>query len=118
VTFDETFDDTIVNERGESVTYFNFSGAERKNIDLACLFAFQDIRRMQGDVKLNISFFDELLDSSFDSAGIELILSVLKDRVDSLQEAVYIITHRTTPPFEYGGKLLTIVKKNGISKLE
>ena len=118
VTFDEAFDDTIVNERGESVTYFNFSGAERKNIDLACLFAFQDIRRMQGDVKLNISFFDELLDSSFDSAGIELILSVLKDRVDSLQEAVYIITHRTTPPFEYGGKLLTIVKKNGISQLE
>lgn len=118
VTFDEAFDDTIVNERGESVTYFNFSGAERKNIDLACLFAFQDIRRMQGDVKLNISFFDELLDSSFDSTGIELILSVLKDRVDSLQEAVYIITHRTTPPFEYGGKLLTIVKKNGISQLE
>ena len=43
--FNEYFEDEIIDEKGKPCSYFNFSGAERKNIDLACLFAFMDIRR-------------------------------------------------------------------------
>ena len=62
--FNEYFEEEIINEKGKPCSYFNFSGAERKNIDLACLFAFMDIRRLQGDVAFNISVYDELFDSS------------------------------------------------------
>ena len=55
VTFNEFFEESITNERGSQCSYFNFSGAERKAIDLAMLFTFQDIRRAQADVWLNLS---------------------------------------------------------------
>lgn len=64
--FDEFFDEQITDEKGETKSYFNFSGGERKRIDLACLFAFLDIRRMQGDINFNTIFYDELLDSYSD----------------------------------------------------
>ena len=49
-TFNEYFEEEIFDNKGKQCSYFNFSGAERKNIDLACLFTFIDIRRLQGFV--------------------------------------------------------------------
>ena len=48
--FNEYFEEEIVNEKGKICLYNNFSGAERKAIDLACLFSFMDMRKSQGDV--------------------------------------------------------------------
>ena len=77
--FNEYFEEEIVNEQGKNCSYFNFSGAERKAIDLACLFAFSDIRRLQGGVSYNIARYDELLDAAFDSKGIEIVTDILQD---------------------------------------
>src|SRR5690606_8524676 len=60
-SFNEYLEDNIVNNKGHSCSYFNFSGAERKSIDLACLFSFLDLKRLKGDVIYNVCFFDELL---------------------------------------------------------
>ena len=96
--------------------YFNFSGAERKAIDLAMLFTFQDIRRAQADVWLNLSMFDELFDSSLDEKGIELVLDILKERVDNYNESIYIISHRKeSKKYCNGGEIVFLVKKNGIT---
>ena len=54
--FNEYFEEEIINEKGKICLYNNFSGAERKAIDLACLFSFMDMRKSQGDVYYNISF--------------------------------------------------------------
>jgi len=53
--FNEYFEEQIIDDKGKVLSYFNFSGAEKKNIDLACLFAFMDIRRLQGDVAFNFN---------------------------------------------------------------
>ena len=92
--FNEYFDETITDEKGGEKSYFNFSGGERKRIDLACLFAFLDIRRMQGDVHFSTIFYDELLDSSLDDKGVELVVNILRERAENLNENSYIITHR------------------------
>jgi DNA repair exonuclease SbcCD ATPase subunit len=81
-SFNEYFEEEIIDNKGKECSYFNFSGAERKNIDLACLFTFMDMRRLQGDVCFNFSIYDELFDSSLDARGIELVIGVLKERVD------------------------------------
>ena len=60
--FNEYFEEQIINEKNKVCSYFNFSGAERKSIDFACLFAFMDMRRLQGDVSYNVSIYDELFD--------------------------------------------------------
>ena len=116
VKFNEFFEETITNERGAVCSYFNFSGAERKAIDLAMIFAFQDIRRAQANVWLNISVFDELLDSSLDEKGIELVLDIIRDRVEKYQEAVYIISHRKeSMKYCTSGEIIFLEKKNGIT---
>lgn len=116
VTFNEFFEENITNERGKECSYFNFSGAERKAIDLAMLFTFQDIRRAQADVWLNLSMFDELFDSSLDEKGIELVLDILKERVDNYNESIYIISHRKeSKKYCIGGEIVYLEKKNGIT---
>ena len=115
-TFNEYFEEEIKNEKGVDCSYFNFSGAERKNIDLACLFTFMDIRRMQGDVTYNLVMFDELLDSSLDERGSELVLAILKDRVETYGEGVYIISHRRESIKEHTGDIIFLEKSDGVTR--
>lgn len=91
--FDETFEETIYNKDGKECSYFNFSGGERRRIDIAILFMFQDMLRMQTGVSFNLNMYDELLDSAVDEKGIGKILEILKERVEKYDEAVYIVSH-------------------------
>lgn len=115
--FNEFFDELITDEKGEQKSYFNFSGGERKRIDLACLFSFLDIRRMQGDVHFSTIFYDELLDSSLDDKGVELVLDVLRERASMYNENCYIITHRGTTITEKIDNTVFLEKRNNFTYL-
>jgi energy-coupling factor transporter ATP-binding protein EcfA2 len=121
--FNEYFEEELFDEKGQESSYFNFSGAERKNLDLACLFTFMDIRRLQGDVAYNVSVYDELLDSSLDEKGVELVVDILRERVEKLNECVIIISHRKESVKAAGDKsvngfndVIFLQKENGITK--
>jgi DNA repair exonuclease SbcCD ATPase subunit len=91
--FNETFEETLINDRGKESSYFNFSGGERKRIDLAVLFMFQDILRNQTGSTFSLSMYDELFDSALDAKGVNKILDILRERVENYQECVYIVSH-------------------------
>lgn len=114
--FNEYFDETIINNRGHECSYFNFSGGERKRIDLAMLFTFMDIRRMQSNIFVNIAIYDELLDTSLDSKGIECTLNVLKDRALNNKEAIYIISHKNEAAKHATGEIIYLEKENDITR--
>ena len=114
--FNEYFEEQIINEKGKICSYFNFSGAERKNIDLACLFAFMDIRRLQGDVTFNFSMYDELFDSSLDERRVELVVGILRDRVEQYNECVMVISHRKESVKAAQGDVIYLEKSNGITR--
>lgn len=114
--FNEYFEEEIVNDQGKVCSYFNFSGAERKAIDLACLFAFSDIRRLQGGVSYNIAIYDELFDSSFDSKGIEIVTDILLERAEQLSECVYVISHRKESLKAVTGDIIFLEKSGGITR--
>lgn len=114
--FDEYFEEQIVNEQNKICSYFNFSGAERKSIDLACLFTFSDIRRVQGGVSYNIAIYDELFDSSFDEKGIELITDILKERVEMFNECAIVISHRKESVKAVTGDVIYLEKREGITR--
>lgn len=92
-TFNEQFEETIKNVNGKECSYFNFSGGERKRIDVAILFMFQDILRYYSGTHFSLSMYDELFDSALDDSGVEKILEVLKKRVDDYNESIYIVSH-------------------------
>jgi len=114
--FNEYFEEEIINEKGKVCLYNNFSGAERKAIDLACLFSFMDMRKAQGDVHYNISFYDELFDSSFDEKGVDLVLEILNDRVETQKECIFVISHRKESIKSATGDIVFLEKSNGITK--
>jgi len=115
-SFNEYFEEVIVDTKGTPRSYFNFSGAERKNMDLACLFTFMDMRRLQGDVCFNFSIYDELFDSSLDSRGIELVINVLKERVEKYDESIMVISHRKESVKAATGDIIFLEKSNVITK--
>lgn len=114
--FNEYFEEEIINEKNKVCSYFNFSGAERKAIDLACLFTFSDLRRLQGGVRYNVAIYDELFDSSFDEKGIELITNILKERVLELSECNIIISHRKESIKSVTGDIIYLEKHNGVTR--
>ena len=116
--FNEFFDEEIIDESSNQKSYFNFSGGERKRIDLACLFAFADIRRLQGDVNFSTVFYDELLDSSLDDKGVQLTLKILRERFQENNESCYIITHRGPEVTTKAEHTLHVVKRNGVSTIQ
>jgi DNA repair exonuclease SbcCD ATPase subunit len=120
LSFDEYFDDSLYSDKGIEKSYDNFSGGEQKRIDLACLFSFLDIRRIQGDVRFNVIFFDELLDSAISSKACDLVFSILSERFNLYNESSNIITHRKEFKSE-SKKLINntifLEKRNGFTKI-
>jgi len=114
--FNEYFEEEILNEKGKMCAYNNFSGAERKAIDLACLFSFMDMRKAQGNVHYNISIYDELLDSSLDEKGVDLVLEILKERSEKFNECIFIISHRKESIKSATGEVIFLEKHNGITR--
>ena len=114
--FNEYFEEEITNEKNKICSYHNFSGAERKSIDLACLFTFSDMRRLQGGVKYNVAIYDELFDSSFDEKGIELVTQILQERTEELDECSIVISHRKESIKAATGDIIFIEKEQGISR--
>ena len=111
--FNELFEETIYNSNGKECSYFNFSGGERKRIDIAILFMFQDILKLQTGVSFNISMYDELFDSALDESGVFNVMDVLKDRVEKTQETIYIISHNKTASSMTFTNTILLEKKNG-----
>lgn len=116
-TFNEFFEDSIQSDNGSIRSYFNFSGGERKRIDLACLFAFLDIRRLQGDVNYSVIFYDELFDSALDDVGMECVFSILRERQELYSENSFIITHRGKEFINRADNIIMLEKRNGITYL-
>jgi DNA repair exonuclease SbcCD ATPase subunit len=111
--FNETFEETIYNNQGKECSYFNFSGGERKRIDIAILFMFQDILRLQTGVSFNLSMYDELLDSAVDENGITKIMEILREKSEKYKESIYIVSHNKAAIKETFDNVILLKKIDG-----
>ena len=114
--FNELFEETIINEAGKECSYFNFSGGERKRIDTAILFMFQDLLRTQTGISYSLNIYDEMIDSALDQKGTDKILEILKEKVTKYDESVYIVSHKSTDMANIDNVIL-LEKENGVTKI-
>lgn len=114
--FDEYFEEKITNDKGEEMSYYNLSGAERRTVDIACAWAFKDIKRKVSNVSSNVEFLDEILDGQMDEIGLDLLIGVLKDRIDKQGLSCYVISHRKETEKHIDGETVYLVKENRITK--
>lgn len=116
IVFNEVFEETIFNEKGKLTCYFNYSGAERRVIDLAIMFTFIDMLRLQSNTHFNIQFYDELLDTSLDESGVEMVVNLLNEISSKYNIGAYIISHRKECSKISNGEVIMLEKTNGITK--
>lgn len=116
ITFNEYFEETVVNEKGKLTCYDNYSGAEKKVIDLAIMFTFLDMLKLQGNVFYNLQMYDELLDTSLDETGVEMVLGVLNQFTTNTELGIYIISHRKECSKISSNDIVYLEKVNGITR--
>jgi len=114
--FNEYFDEQLSNDKGIEISYWNLSGGERRTVDLACAWAFKDLKRKISGVSSNVEFFDEYLDSTLDSTGIDKLIEQIKCRIDKYNLSVYVISHRVETNKHVTGEIVELVKENGITR--
>jgi DNA repair exonuclease SbcCD ATPase subunit len=114
--FDEYFEEQMTNDRGKEISYWNLSGAEGRTIDLACAWAFKDIKKKISGVSSNLEWNDEVLDGGFDSHGLDLLINVIKGRIDKDNLSVYAISHRTETLKHITGEIVNLEKNNGVTR--
>jgi DNA repair exonuclease SbcCD ATPase subunit len=118
LNFDEYFEEKIINDKKQECSYFNFSSGERRNIDIAIMFAFMDLQRLQGKFDTNMLCFDELVDSALDIDGVNYVVDILLEKCKDEDKSIYLITHRKELQGRATGDIITIEKENGISKVK
>ena len=114
--FDEYFEESITTDKGKVFSYKNASGAEKKSLDFACSLSFSDMRRKINQVSSNVEFYDEVFDNALDEKGLDLIMDVLKNRIESHDMSVYVISHRKEMKKHIDGEIIMLEKQNGITK--
>lgn len=114
--FDEYFDEQLSNDKGKEISYWNLSGGERRTVDLACAWAFKDLKRKISGVSSNVEFFDEYLDSTLDSMGIDKLIEQIKQRIDRFDLSVYVISHRTETAKHVTSEIVFLEKEIGVTR--
>ena len=89
---------------------------ERKTIDLACAWAFKDIKKKISGTSSNVEFLDEILDSAFDERGLDLLIEVIKDRIEKDKLSCYAISHRKETIKHIDGETVNLEKENKITR--
>jgi len=115
ITFDSYFEDSLTDSVGKIASYANLSGAEKKAVDLACMFSFMEMRELQNFPIFNFVLFDEIFDSSFDKKSVQLITDICEEI--SLNKCVFIISHRKDAIYSNNYKTISLQKKNGVTNM-
>jgi DNA repair exonuclease SbcCD ATPase subunit len=114
--FDEFFEDKMTNDKGKEISYWNLSGGERRTVDLACAWAFKDIKRTISGVHSNVEFCDEIYDSAFDSKGYDLLIDATNKRISKNNLSIYAISHRKEMLKHVNGDIIHLEKENGTTR--
>lgn len=110
IQFDEKFNDTITRS-GIEYGYANFSAGEKMRIDLAVIFAWRDLAKLQSGTSCNLVIFDEIGDSSLDDEGIESFVDIVGNGRD--EQACIIISHNPDNVSEAVDKVF-LASKTGV----
>ena len=99
--------------------YDMFSGGEKRRLNLAILFALNDLVKANVSSKMNIMFLDEVLSNYLDDKGISSVLEMLQDMSDNGDFSIFVIDHKDNFKDYPSFINITVVKDtDGFSRIE
>lgn len=110
----EEFTETIKSRFRDVFSYESFSEGEKMRLNLAILFTWRAIAKMRNSIDCNILVFDEVLDSSLDTEGVDNMVKLLEGI--SPDTRIFIISHKDAiiDKFE---RVITFEKRSNFSKI-
>lgn len=90
-TLDEMFNETIKSRYRDTFSYGSFSNGQRMRINMAMLFMWRKLAESKNTVASNLLFLDEVLDSSLDKEGIDMLFDVFETMPKS---NIFVVSHR------------------------
>lgn len=106
------FEETIHLPGAEDLCYNNFSEGEKLRIDIAILLAWREMSLMKNNMSCNLLFFDEIVDASMDTDGVELFARA----ISSLKNTnVWNITHTPEKLENYMRSHIRLDKTDGFT---
>ena len=115
--FDNDLSYTFMTPAGE-VSYDTFSSGEKMRLNIAISFAFRKLLFKYLNIDINMLVLDEYVDSALDKLAISGIINLLNElKIESPNNNIYVISHRSEVLSEFGGSRLIIRKTNGISEI-
>ena len=111
---DDDFNETIYARGIEELSYSMFSEGEKQRIDIALLFAWRDIAKLQNQMNTNLIFFDEILDGSGDGKFTESVIELF-DKLTDLN--IFVITHAADKWADKFRSQIVVDREHGFSKL-
>jgi DNA repair exonuclease SbcCD ATPase subunit len=112
----EEFKETIKSRYRDEFSYSSFSEGEKQRIDLAILMTWREVAKMKNSLNCNLLIFDEILDSSLDSAGTESFLKLLNKMKNKC--SIFIISHKADQLIDKFDQQMHFEKKNNFSKMK
>lgn len=101
---------------GRDFDFDNLSRGERNRLILSLSWAFRDVYESMNN-PINLSFVDELADAGMDLAGVEAVMSVLKEMSRTRNKTIFLISHRDEL-ISRCENILTVKKENGFTTIE
>lgn len=90
----ENFTETIKSRFRDEFSYESFSEGEKSRLNLALLFTWRALAKMRNSISTNLLIFDEILDSSLDTNGLDEFMKIISTLAGDTN--VFIISHRET----------------------
>jgi DNA repair exonuclease SbcCD ATPase subunit len=115
VMFNESLEENIIARGYDDLGYANLSSGEKQRLDSSLVFSFLELCRLKNSVNTNVIFFDEILDMSLDTSGINGILRIFEELKKS-GYTVFVVSHR--PGVEESFDKIIRVEKKKYSELE
>lgn len=113
-TLDEEFKESLNTPLHDGFSYNSFSEGEKQRINLSAILAWREISRLKNSTNCNLIFFDETLDSSLDSSGIDDFIKIINYIIQDSN--VFVISHREGFDDRFN-RVLEVKKINGFSKV-
>jgi DNA repair exonuclease SbcCD ATPase subunit len=113
-TLTENFEEEVKSRHRDTFRYESFSEGQKARIDMALMFAWRDVARLKNSVNCNLIWMDEIMDSSVDSPGADLLLELLSRQKNT---NTFIISHRDGIADKFD-QVLNISLKNNFTLLE
>lgn len=111
---DTSFNETIKSRYRDDFSYESFSEGEKTRIDLALLFSWRALAKLRNSMSTNLLIFDEILDSSLDSSGMDELLKIIDQLTGETN--VIVISHRDAM-FDKFQNVMRFQKVKGFTRL-